>query len=154
MSKSKKLNFAMSINNYINSLNNSKFFAGLIMIILNIGSRYIELKFSKTQESYLRMVLGRQLLIFAVAWMGTRDIYLSLIVTLIFTLLADFALNENSNFCLLPETFKTINTSLQNNNDIISEDDINKTIQTLEKLKVQKRIKCQNNQYAMLNQYK
>ena len=138
----------------LKSLNNSKFFAGLIMIILNIGSRYIELKFSKTQESYLRMVLGRQLLIFAVAWMGTRDIYLSLIVTLIFTLLADFALNENSNFCLLPETFKTINTSLQNNNDIISEDDINKTIQTLEKLKVQKRIKCQNNQYAMLNQYK
>lgn len=154
MSKSKKFNIGMIINNYINSLNNSKFFAGLIMIILNIGSRYIELKFSKTQESYLRMVLGRQLLIFAVAWMGTRDIYLSLIVTLIFTLLADFALNENSNFCLLPETFKTINSSLQNNNDIISEDDINKTIQTLEKLKSQKRIQCQNNQYALLNKYK
>ncbi len=154
MGKSKKINIGMTINNYVNSLNNSKFFAGLIMIILNIGSRYIELKFSKTQESYLRMVLGRQLLIFAVAWMGTRDIYLSLIVTLIFTLLADFALNENSNFCLLPETFKTINSSLQDNNDIISEDDINKTIQTLEKLKTQKRIQCQNNQYALLNKYK
>ena len=101
MCKSKKSNIATTINNYIISLNNSKFFAGLIMIILNIGSRYIELKFSKTQESYLRMVLGRQLLIFAVAWMGTRDIYISLIVTLIFTLLADFALNENSNFCLI-----------------------------------------------------
>jgi hypothetical protein len=124
------------------------------MIILNIGSRYIELKFSKTQESYLRMVLGRQILIFAVAWMGTRDIYLSLIVTLIFTLLSDFALNENSNFCLLPETFKTISSSLENNNDIINEEDINKTIQTLEKLKTQKRIQCQNNQYAMLNKYK
>ena len=143
-----------TINSYINSLNSSKFFAGLIMIILNIGSRYIELKFSKTQESYLRMVLGRQLLIFAVAWMGTRDIYLSLVVTLIFTLLADFALNENSNFCLLPETFKTINSSFENNKELISEDDINKTIQTLEKLKTQKRIQCQNNQYAMLNNYK
>jgi hypothetical protein len=154
MSKSKKFNIGMSLNNYVNSLNNSKFFAGLIMIILNIGSRYIELKFSKTQESYLRMVLGRQLLIFAIAWMGTRDIYLSLIVTLIFTLLADFAFNENSNFCLLPETFKTINSSLNENNDIISEDDINKTISTLEKLKSQKRIQCQNNQYALLNKNK
>jgi hypothetical protein len=154
MSKSKKFNIGMSLNNYVNSLNNSKFFAGLIMIILNIGSRYIELKFSKTQESYLRMVLGRQLLIFAIAWMGTRDIYLSLIVTLIFTLLADFAFNENSNFCLLPETFKTINSSLNEKNDIISEDDINKTISTLEKLKTQKRIQCQNNQYALLNKYK
>tara|TARA_B100001093_G_C26642496_1_gene933822 strand:- start:123 stop:572 length:450 start_codon:yes stop_codon:yes gene_type:complete len=143
-----------NINSYVYSLNNSKFFAGVVMIILNIGSRYIELKFSKTQESYLRMILGRQILIFAVAWMGTRDIYLSLIVTLIFTLLSDFALNENSNFCLLPETFKTISSSLENNNDIISEEDINKTIKTLEKLKTQKRIQCQNNQYALLNQYK
>uniref|UniRef100_A0A6C0AWM0 Uncharacterized protein n=1 Tax=viral metagenome TaxID=1070528 RepID=A0A6C0AWM0_9ZZZZ len=143
-----------NINSYVYSLNNSKFFAGVVMIILNIGSRYIELKFSKTQESYLRMILGRQILIFAVAWMGTRDIYLSLVVTLIFTLLSDFALNENSNFCLLPETFKTISSSLENNNDIISEEDINKTIKTLEKLKTQKRIQCQNNQYALLNQYK
>tara|TARA_B100000925_G_C21758431_1_gene366667 strand:- start:195 stop:641 length:447 start_codon:yes stop_codon:yes gene_type:complete len=141
------------INEYVNSLNNSKFFAGLIMIILNIGSRYITLKFSKTQESYLRMVLGRQILIFAVAWMGTRDIYLSLIVTLIFILLSDFALNENSNFCLLPETFKTISSSL-NKDGLLSEEDIDKTIQTLEQLKIQKRIQCQNYQYEMLNRYK
>ena len=146
--------FFNNLNEYVNSLNNSKFFVFFVMIILNIGSRYIELKFSKTQESYLRMVLGRQILIFAVAWMGTRDIYLSLIVTLIFTLLADFALNENSNFCLLPETFKTITSSLKNNNDFISEDEINNTITTLEKLKKQKRIQCQNNQYELLNQYK
>lgn len=141
------------INEYVNSLNNSKFFAGLVMIILNIGSRYITLKFSKTQESYLRMVLGRQILIFAVAWMGTRDIYLSLIVTLIFILLSDFALNENSNFCLLPETFKTISSSL-NKDSLISEEDIDKTIQTLEQLKIQKRVQCQNYQYEMLNRYK
>ncbi len=141
------------INEYVNSLNNSKFFAGLIMIILNIGSRYITLKFSKTQESYLRMVLGRQILIFAVAWMGTRDIYLSLIVTLIFILLSDFALNENSNFCLLPETFKTISSSL-NKDGLLSEEDIDKTIQTLEQLKIQKRVQCQNYQYEMLNRYK
>lgn len=145
--------FILNINEYVNSLNNSKFFAGIIMIILNIGSRYITLKFSKTQESYLRMVLGRQLLIFAIAWMGTRDIYLSLIVTLIFILLSDFALNESSNFCLLPETFKTISSSLDNN-EILSEDEIDKTIQTLEKLKQQKRIQCQNTQYEMFNKYK
>lgn len=145
--------FLNKVNEYINSLNSSKFFAGIIMIILNIGSRYINLKFSKTQESYLRMVLGRQLLIFAIAWMGTRDIYLSLIVTLIFVLLSDVALNENSNFCLLPETFKTIKSSIEND-DILSEEEIDKTIQTLEKLKQQKRIQCQNIQYEMFNKFK
>ena len=64
--------------NYLNTkigyLNDSKFFAGLIMIMLNIGSRYITVKFSKTQENYLRNVLSKQILIFSVAWMGTRDI--------------------------------------------------------------------------------
>ena len=32
------------------SLNNSKFFAGLVMIMLNIGSKYITIELSKTQE--------------------------------------------------------------------------------------------------------
>ena len=65
----------------------------------------------------------------------------------------ELALNESSNFCLLPETFKTISSSLDNN-EILSEDDIDKTIQTLEKLKQQKRIQCQNTQYEMFNKYK
>ena len=34
----------------IKSLNDSKLLSGLIMIILNVGSKYIEMGFSKTQE--------------------------------------------------------------------------------------------------------
>ena len=67
--------------------------------------------------------------------------------------MSDFALNENSNFCLLPETFKTISSSL-NKDGLLSEEDIDKTIQTLEQLKIQKRVQCQNYQYEMLNRYK
>ena len=48
----------------IQSLNNSKLFAGLIMLLMNIGSKYITIKFSKSQEAYIRNKLGRQLLIF------------------------------------------------------------------------------------------
>ena len=32
------------------SLNNSKFFAGIVMIMMNIGSKYISIKLTKSQE--------------------------------------------------------------------------------------------------------
>ena len=61
-------------NTTLSSLNNSKFFAGIVMIMLNIGSNItIEL----SNEAYLKYSLGRQLLIFSIAWM--LDIILSLI---------------------------------------------------------------------------
>ena len=34
------------------SLNNSKFFAGLVMIMMNIGSKYISIKLTKSHEKY------------------------------------------------------------------------------------------------------
>ena len=37
----------------INNLNTSKLFAGIIMILLNVGSKYVTLDISKTQESFL-----------------------------------------------------------------------------------------------------
>jgi len=59
------------IHNHILFLNNSKFFAGVVMILLNIGSKFIAIQFSKSTEEYLKMNVTKQLLIFAMAWMGT-----------------------------------------------------------------------------------
>ena len=55
---------------YLGRLNNSKFFSGVVMILLNIGSKYITIELSKSQEAYLRNSLGRQLLIFAICMDG------------------------------------------------------------------------------------
>ena len=87
---------------HIYSLNNSKFFAGFIMLIMNIGSKYVTIELSSSQESYLKYTLGRQLLIFAILWMGTRDIVVALILTCVFIFFADYLLNENSKYCLIP----------------------------------------------------
>ena len=81
-------NFGMSILNYIHEhvlyLNNSKFFAGIIMILLNVGSKFISIQFSKSTEEYLKFSLSKQLLVFSMAWMGTRDIYTALGLTAVF----------------------------------------------------------------------
>ena len=113
------------------TLNDSKFFAGVIMILLNIGSKFITMRFSKSQEAYLKLVLSRQLLIFSIAWMGTRDIYMALTITAVFIILADFVLNEESKFCVLPDRFKDFYKVLDTNDDgILTEDEINNEIFT------------------------
>lgn len=127
------------LNTKVGYLNDSKFFAGLIMIMLNIGSRYITVKFSKTQEAYMRNVLSKQILIFSVAWMGTRDIYMSLIITLIFVALADYAFNEESKFCMLPEKLKTHEHLLDTDGDgEISNEELEKAKELIKKAEEKK----------------
>ena len=93
------------------SLNNSKFFAGFVMLTMNIGSKYISIELSDSQESYLKYTLGRQILVFAILWMGTRDIVVALILTCVFILFADYLFNENSKYCLMPSQMKDLETS-------------------------------------------
>lgn len=91
-------------------------FAGLMIIILNIASRFVTVKLSKSMESYLKYTFSRQILIFAIAWMGTRDIYIALLISLIFMICMDFLFNEDSRFCCLPEAFTSYHHELHDKN--------------------------------------
>jgi hypothetical protein len=95
------------VNNYARTVNESKIFAGLMIVIINIASKYVSFKFSKTMESYLKYTFSRDILVFAFTWMGTRDIFVAFGLTLLFIFIADFLMNEESSFCCLPETFIT-----------------------------------------------
>lgn len=131
--------FMKNIYSSINRLNSSKFFAGIIMIFLNIGSKFVALNLSKSQETYLKYILSRQLLIFAVAWMGTRDIFMSLGLTAVFVILADFLTNEHSKFCVMPESYKKLHSLVDTDGDgILSDDEIAQSIKVLEKAKKMK----------------
>ena len=131
------------------SLNNSKFFAGLMILIVNIGSRYVTFKFSKSQEEYIKNNIARELLIFAIIWMATRDLIISIMMTASFIILADYFFNENSKFCLMPEKFKNIQYLIDVNDDnIISEDEIKRAEEILKKAKSQKH---KTNQLEMLS---
>ena len=89
-------------------LNNSLFFAGVVMIMLNIGSRYIELKLDPSTENFLKTALSKELLVFSVCWMGTRDLVMALILTAVFVVLADYGLNANSQYCIMPQKYRTM----------------------------------------------
>jgi hypothetical protein len=118
------------------SLNNSKFFAGIVMIMLNIGSKYITIELSKTQEQFLKNSIARQLLIFSIVWMGTRDIFISLILTSCFIIMTDYLFNEQSKFCIVPKKLRALQKKIDTNNDnIISDIELNNALKILDKVK-------------------
>lgn len=100
------------IHNNIQGINNSKIFAGLVVVTLNIASKFVNIRLSKTVEAYLKHTFSRDVLIFCIVWMGSREIYIAAAVTLCFILLMDFLLNEDSTYCILPESFTTYHISL------------------------------------------
>ena len=97
--------FIRSTNKQVTFINKSKIFAGLVVVTINIASRLVNIKLSKSLENYLKYAFSRDILIFCIVWMGSRDINVSIIITTLFVLVADTLFNEDSSFCILPEHF-------------------------------------------------
>jgi hypothetical protein len=142
------------IHNHILFLNNSKFFAGVVMILLNIGSKFIAIQFSKSTEEYLKMNVTKQLLIFAMAWMGTRDIYTALVLTAVFTILSDHLFNEESPYCCVPEKYRILAKIVDKNLDgKVTDEEINNAIAVLEKAKKDKIRLNQRKNFTLFGNY-
>ena len=140
--------------NHIMFLNNSKFFAGIIMILLNVGSKFISIQFSKSTEEYLKMNVTKQLLVFSMAWMGTRDIYTSLVLTAVFTILSDHLFNEESPYCCVPDKYRILAKLIDENKDgQVSEEEINNAINILEKAKKDKTRMNQTQMFTLYGNY-
>jgi hypothetical protein len=143
------------LNNNVMYLNNSKLFAGVIMILLNVGSKFITIQFSRSTEEYMKYTITKQILVFAMAWMGTRDIYTALGLTAIFTILSEHLFNEESHLCVVPHKYRVLHKLLDTNNDgEVSELEISAAISILEKSKREKQRKMQKETFAKFDFYK
>ena len=118
------------------NINTSKFFAGFVMIMLNIGSKYITIKLSKSQEAYLRNTIARQLLIFSIIWMGTRDVLISIAMTGAFVVLTDHLFNERSPYCIIPGHLRNYEELLDDDKDgHVTSEEVENAKRVLEKNK-------------------
>jgi hypothetical protein len=136
------------INQHVIFLNNNKFFAGVVMILLNIGSKFIMVEFSKSTQEYMKYTVCKQILVFAMAWMGTRDIYTSLGLTAIFTILSEYLFNEESQLCVVPPEYRVLHKLADTNNDgVVSDTELSAAIALLEKAKKDKQKKEQKDAF-------
>jgi len=136
MSKQKKSKKFKSFVDIVNVLNDNKYFAGIIMLTMNIGSKYVMIDLSKTQENYVKYSLGRQLVIFSILWIGTRDIFISLVLTAIFILLVDYIFNENSKYCIIPDKYKEIQNIA--GGEVVTQKEVNDAINVLKQARKNK----------------
>ena len=132
----KKYNLLSAINNLNNDLNSNKILAGFVMIAMNIGARYIDLKLTKGQELLLKNI-AREVLIFTIAFINTKDVAISIIITIIFIIMANFLLNEDSKYNILPNKYKKLAITTDVNDKIVTDNDINNAYETLKKAKHQ-----------------
>jgi hypothetical protein len=63
-------------------------FLGVMMMLMNVGSRYIVDEFSPNEYEYDRNIFLRRVAIFAVCYMGTRDFVHALLLTGGFVIMA------------------------------------------------------------------
>ena len=122
----------------IKQINRSRIFGGLVLLILNLFSKFITIKLSNSQEDFIKNAFGRQLLIFSIAWLGTREIITAIGITAAFVVLADNLLNENSQFYILPSSISKLKKAVDTNSDgIITDNEIETAIGVLNKAKKQ-----------------
>lgn len=114
----------------VSYFNNNKYIYGFLMILLNVGARYIEVDFTDDHRTFLSSTVLRRLIIFTVAFIATRDLVASLIITCCFIILVLNLFNPKSKYCIISKSIKNID---KNNDGEISAEEIKKAYEILKK---------------------
>jgi hypothetical protein len=83
-------------------LNTNPYIIGMLMLLLNLGGRFLALELTKKQEAFLQGSWVRPIIFFTVIFMATRNVVAAFWVTALFFFVIWVAANENSPFCMIP----------------------------------------------------
>jgi len=76
------------VHHAVGFLNQSTVFSGIMLLLLNVGSRFIIHELSHDDREYSENLILRRLAIFAVCFVGTKDMLTSIILTAAFVVLS------------------------------------------------------------------
>ena len=90
----------------------NKYLIGIIMVIINLGARFIVNELNEDQRNMINSKYLRRILIFLVIFMATRDIVITIILSVVVILFIFEFFNSDSEYSLVPKKEKV----LKNNN--------------------------------------
>jgi hypothetical protein len=93
-------------------LNGNTYLTAFSMLMMNMGSRYLALDISRTQERILKYKIVRRITIFCMFYVATRDVLTSFILMILFIILGSSLFNEQSNFCMLPRAMRNVEVDI------------------------------------------
>jgi hypothetical protein len=88
------------VEHFLQIFNTNPYFIGIMMLVLNLGGRFINLEVTKQQELFLQHPWVRRILIFTVLFVATRNIWVAFWTTVTVVLFLGYLFNENSSMCL------------------------------------------------------
>jgi hypothetical protein len=88
------------VDSLLAAFNTNPYFIGLMMLLLNLGGRFLALEVTKGQEQFLSQPLVRRGLIFVVLFIATRNVVIAFWLWLAIILSLGYLFNENSAFCV------------------------------------------------------
>jgi hypothetical protein len=86
---------------YIHEINMNPYLLGIAYILLNLGGRFMVLSVTPGQEAFLQNIVIRPLLLYAIMFIGTRNLVVAFWLTLLVLASLHYLLNENSDWYLL-----------------------------------------------------
>jgi hypothetical protein len=86
----------------INSLNTNPYLIGMLMLLLNLGGRFLSMELTQKQEEFLQQRWLRPLIFFTVIFVATRNLAVAFWMTLALFLILWILANEKSPFCIIP----------------------------------------------------
>lgn len=84
----------------IAGINTNPYFIGLMMLLLNLGGRFLGLEVTKEQERFFQHPWIRRALFFTVLFVATRNVMVAFVMTIFVVLFVSILFNENSSFYL------------------------------------------------------
>jgi hypothetical protein len=85
----------------IHDINMNPYILGFAYILLNLGGRFMVMSVTPAQEAFLQNIVFRPLLLFAIMFIGTRNMIVAFWMTIVILLILHYFLNENSSWYLL-----------------------------------------------------
>ena len=85
----------------LHNINTNPYLLGVAYIILNLGGRFMALSVTPAQEAFLQNILFRPLLLFAIMFIGTRNLVVAFWLTTAIIFVMHYLLNEDSDWYLL-----------------------------------------------------
>ena len=85
----------------IHEINMNPYVLGVAYILLNLGGRFMVLSVSPAQEAFLQNIVFRPLLLFAIMFIGTRNLVVAFWMTIAVLVALHYLFNENSSWYLL-----------------------------------------------------
>lgn len=90
---------------FLDIVNNSKISAGLALLMLNVGAKYVQGDLGRVHDAILSNEYVKKIIVFCLFFVATRDIAVAFLLSVFYIIVIDGILHEKRKFCIVPKKY-------------------------------------------------